>query len=163
MIINGKGKISPNSEVNINLEAIGSCGAECLEALDEVTEQEDFFRYWSDTENWPDNRLPNEGEDVEIRGAWNMILDIEETPIVRLLKVHGRLTFSDEMNVHLRAKHVSIRGGELHIGSAFDPYLNNARITLFGVKDENGQFFDGAWSPGSKMIANAGLISFFGA
>lgn len=38
LIINGVGKISPKSEAFINLEAISSCGAECLEALDEVTD-----------------------------------------------------------------------------------------------------------------------------
>jgi hypothetical protein len=37
------------------LEAIASCGAECIEALEEVTEKEDFFRYWSDGSNWPNN------------------------------------------------------------------------------------------------------------
>jgi hypothetical protein len=58
LIINGKGKITPKSESFINLEAIASCGAECLEALDEVSEIEDFYRYWSDTSNWPDERLP---------------------------------------------------------------------------------------------------------
>lgn len=137
MIINGKGKPTPNSESYINLEAIESCGAECLEALDEVTELEDFERFWSDTANWPDGRLPQEDEDIEIKAAWNMILDIEETPKLRVLKVHGSLTFSDDMDVHLRAKHISIRGGEFHIGSSFAPYVHLARITLLGVKDEN--------------------------
>jgi hypothetical protein len=55
MIINGKGKPTPKSESYINLEAIASCGAECIEALEEVTEKEDFFRYWSDGSNWPNN------------------------------------------------------------------------------------------------------------
>ena len=91
-----------------------------------------------------------------------MVLDIEETPILTLLKVHGRLTFSDEMDVHLRVRHVSIRGGEFHIGSAFERYQHNALITLIGVKDENGQHYTDAWSPGSKIIANAGLVSFHG-
>lgn len=91
-----------------------------------------------------------------------MILDLEETPKIKVLKVHGRLTFSDEIDVHLRVQHVSIRGGEFHIGSSFAPYQHHARITLLGVKDQNGQFFDGTWLPGSKMIANAGLLSFFG-
>lgn len=58
LVINGKGKASPASEAFINLEAILACGAECLEALDEVTELEDFFRYWSDATNWPDERIP---------------------------------------------------------------------------------------------------------
>jgi hypothetical protein len=67
-----------------------------------------------------------------------MILDIEETPLITLLKIHGRLTFSDEINVHLRARHISIRGGEFHIGSELLSHQHLAQITLHGVKDENG-------------------------
>jgi hypothetical protein len=67
-----------------------------------------------------------------------MILDIEETPILQLLKIHGRLTFSDEHNVHLRAKHISIRGGEFYIGNISEPYQHQATISLHGLKEENG-------------------------
>jgi hypothetical protein len=55
-----------------------------------------------------------------------MVLDISETPILRVLKVNGRLTFSDTMDIHLKVKHISIRAstdaGELKIGSAFEPF-----------------------------------------
>jgi len=63
-----------------------------------------------------------------------MVLDIEETPVIELLKVHGRFSFSDEKNVHLRVRHVSIRGdnAEFNIGTPFAPYTHKAKITLFG-------------------------------
>lgn len=62
MIINGKGKISPNSESIIELRAKESCGAECIASMpDDDTPPEDFFRFWSDPTNWPDNQVPQEG------------------------------------------------------------------------------------------------------
>lgn len=89
---------------------------------DEDLPDEDFERFWSDTANWPNNELPREGEDVVINSTWNMVLDIGETPCYRLLSVYGRLTFSDELDVHLHAKHVSIRSGSLTIGTVYEPY-----------------------------------------
>jgi hypothetical protein len=63
--------------------------------------------YWSDPSNWPEERLPEEGEDVDILPGWNMILDLEETPILNMVTINGRLTFlNDETNpidVNLRA------------------------------------------------------------
>jgi hypothetical protein len=161
LIINGKGKASPMSEVHINLEAVSSCGADCLEALD-VLPMEDFFRFWSDADNWDNGVLPLAGSTVEIKAHWNMVLDLAETPIIDVLKVHGRLTFSDDQDVHLRVKHVSIRGGEFNIGSAFGAYEHAAKITLHGTKEENGQQYADCWMPGSKMIANAGTLNFYG-
>jgi len=126
------------SESFINLEAVSACGIECLEAIDSTTEIEDFFRFWSDISNWPDDKLPEDDSEVEIKPFWNMILDIEVTPLIKMLKVHGKLTFSDDIDVHLRVKHVSIRGGEFIIGSVLTPYTHNAKITLLGTKEENG-------------------------
>jgi cell migration-inducing and hyaluronan-binding protein len=96
--------------------------------LDEEVEEiidlpaEEFDRMWSDASNWPNGQLPKDGDDVEINSAWNMIIDIAQTPIIRMLAVNGRLTFSDELDVELRARHVSIRGGELKIGTPYVPY-----------------------------------------
>lgn len=56
MIIDGKGKKSPNSEAKIELRAKESCGAECIEVLvDSDIPPEDFFRFWSDPTNWPND------------------------------------------------------------------------------------------------------------
>lgn len=122
LIIDGKGKKSPNSESIIELRAKESCGAECIEALpDTDIPPEDFFRFWSDPSNWPNNQIPQAGSHVEIKSYWNMVLDIAETPVIEVLKIHGRFSFSDEKDVHLRAKHISIRGdnSEFNIGTPF--------------------------------------------
>jgi len=68
--------------------------------------------------------LPKEGDDINIEPGWDMILDIEETPIFNLIRINGKLTFKQDMNITLNAKHIFIRAGELHIGSEEEPYEN---------------------------------------
>lgn len=98
------------------------CVGSCVEDIVEVDEPEAEFRFWSDVTNWPNETLPVDGDDVHILSGWKMILDIEETPIVELLRVNGILIFSDEIDVHLRAKHIFVRAGELLIGNETHPY-----------------------------------------
>lgn len=60
-------------------------GIRCLNACPKDLlgeDREDFFRYWSDVLNWPNNILPKEGENVTIPSSWNLILDCE-TPIFK--------------------------------------------------------------------------------
>lgn len=162
IIINGKDKEYDTLVREIELEAIPACDLACQNMLDATSSIEDFYRYWSDLANWDSGRLPEEGEDVIIKNTWNMVLDIEETPEFRLVSILGRLTFSDEMDVHLHAKHISLRSGEWLIGTKDEPYQHEATISLHGLKEENAQQYAGAWYPGSKMIANAGLMQFYG-
>jgi len=55
-----------------------------------------------------------------------MLYDLEESPIYELVRVNGILIFSDEKKVHLRAKHIFVRAGELHIGNETHPHMNDA-------------------------------------
>jgi hypothetical protein len=161
LVLNGKGKgANPNSETNVLLEGI-RCVASCSEDIVEK-ELETDFRYWSDVANWPNETLPLEGEDAHILSGWKMILDIPETPILQLLRVNGHLIFSTEMDVHLRAKHIFVRAGELHIGSETEPYQGNALITLFGEKNAEAMVYDNAIEAGNKLIANVGVVKMFG-
>jgi hypothetical protein len=91
-----------------------------------------------------------------------LIIDIEETPILALVRVNGLLRFSDEMDVHLRAKHIFVRAGELHIGNETHPYQHNALITLFGEKNAEAIVYDNAIEAGNKLIANVNVVKMFG-
>jgi hypothetical protein len=87
--------------------------------------------------------------------------------LVQLIELHGGAHkqyqhLKEDQDVHLRVKHVSIRGGEFNIGSAFGAYEHAFEITLHGTKEENGQQYADCWMPGSKMIANAGTLNFYG-
>ena len=101
------------------------CLRACTEPIEEK-ETEAEFRLWSDPSNWPNERLPQEGDDVHIESGWNMILDIEEIPIFKLIRINGVLIFSDESDIHLKAKHIFVCAGELHIGNETHPFQHNA-------------------------------------
>ena len=54
-----------------------------------------------------------------------MQLDLPETPIFDKIEINGLLKFKLDIDVHLRAKKILIRGGELAIGTKEEPYLKN--------------------------------------
>jgi hypothetical protein len=68
------------------------CIGSCLDAIANNT-IETNVRYWSNTTSWDSGVVPIQGDSVEIKSGWNMVLDIEETPILNILYINGRLTF----------------------------------------------------------------------
>jgi hypothetical protein len=160
MVMNGKNKTYPEQVQSFSLEGI-RCVASCSEVIIEV-ETESEFRLWSDVSNWPNETLPVEGDNVHIESGWNMVLDIEETPVFELIRINGILSFGNETDIHLRAKHIFVRAGELHIGNETHPYPNKARITLHGEKNAEHIVYDNAIEAGNKLLANVGLIKMFG-
>jgi hypothetical protein len=92
----------------------------------------------------------------------NMVLDLPETPKLNLLRVNGRLSFANNTAVHLKAKHVFVRAGELLIGAPSLPH-SQAQITLFGEKDARAIVYDNAIEAGNKNIANVGKVRIYGA
>ena len=91
-----------------------------------------------------------------------MLLDLEETPVIGLIQINGRLTFDQTKNINFRAKHIFVRAGELIIGNATHPYEKEGRITLHGEKDSKAIVFDNAIEAGNKLIANVGLVQMYG-
>ena len=121
MIVDGKNKPANPFEENVILLNAVRCTGSCNEPI-EIKETEPEFRFWSDANNWPNQTLPKQGNNVHIEPGWKMILDIEETPIYELIRVNGVLIFSDDMDIHLKAKHIFVRAGELLIGNETHPY-----------------------------------------
>ena len=106
--------------------------------------------------------LPIAGEDVVIEPGMHVILDIE-TPILNLLVVNGRLSFLDfNTDIHLHAKQIYVRAGELLIGEEGTPYEANAQISLYGMRNEQTEIMSGSVVSGNKLIFNTGLVSFHG-
>lgn len=91
-----------------------------------------------------------------------MIFNLNPSPTYRLIRVNGKLTFENTTDTHLKCKHLFIRAGELHIGSAEYPMLQNARITLFGEKSAETIVYDNAIEAGNKLIANVNIMRIFG-
>lgn len=97
-----------------------------------------------------------------IEPGMHVILDIE-TPILNLLVVNGRLSFLDfNTDIHLHAKQIYVRAGELLIGEEGTPYEANAQISLYGMRNEQTEIMSGSVVSGNKLIFNTGLVSFHG-
>lgn len=49
---------------------------------------------WSDIDTWPHlGRVPEEGDEVEIKSGWEVTYDVGTSPILKSLEVNGKLTF----------------------------------------------------------------------
>lgn len=87
MVINGR---------NQTRNSVRLRGFRCVYNCNPVVEDKELemnFRRWSNASDWESGKIPEEGEDVEIKSGWNMIFDIEESPKLRNLQINGRLTF----------------------------------------------------------------------
>ena len=51
--------------------------------------------YWSNPSTWTNlpNRIPLEGEDIEIMDGWDVVYDIGISPVFESLQVNGKLSF----------------------------------------------------------------------
>jgi hypothetical protein len=100
------------------------CAGSCNEVINETNITENRTRYWSNAADWENGTAPVEGGDAHVLSGWNMVYDLEESPIYKLIRVNGILTFKNDSNttLHLRAKHIFVRAGELHIGSKEYPF-----------------------------------------
>jgi len=87
---------------------LGICPAEYINTSAPL---ENFTRMWSNASSWPNDTLPLEGEDVHIESSWNMVMDLNPSPIFKLVRVNGNLTFNPNNDTELRAKHIYVRAG----------------------------------------------------
>ena len=156
-MINGKNA----SRKSINMVAY-RCVGPCIPAVNNQVIEANV-RYWSRPESWKTGRIPLENEDVVVEPGWNMIYDLEESPIYRYVQINGRVTFkTDAPKLHLRAKYLYVRMGELLIGSQEVPFAGQALITLYGMKQDEHIIYENAIEAGNKILANTALISMWG-
>jgi hypothetical protein len=156
-MINGKNA----SRTTINM-VCHRCVGPCIPAVNKVAVEENI-RYWSKPESWTSKKVPLENEDVIVEPGWNMIYDLEESPVYRYVQINGRVTFkTDAPKLHFRAKYLYVRMGELLIGSENAPFAGQAMITLFGMKQDEHIVYENAIEAGNKILANTALISMWG-
>ena len=136
------------------------CDLEEIEPI-EITD----YGYWSNATSWPEGEVPT-GGDVTITSTMWIIYDLEDSPVFDLITVNGRLSFLDEPEIlpdlNLNTHYIFVRGGELLIGSADEPYSANAKITLFGARADEQVVMSGTVEAGNKIIANTGLVEMYG-
>ena len=66
-------------------------------------------RLWSDPNSWEGKygpgKCPGANDEVQIPSGWNMLLDLEETPIFKSVTINGRLSFiQNDKDIHLHSK-----------------------------------------------------------
>jgi len=123
---------------------------------------EKFERLWSDKNNWPNQTLPGEDEDITIPSGWNMTMDLPVSPLLKMVVINGILNFKPDIDIHFKAKHIFIRAGELNIGTKTHPYKKNCTIELVGDFDSRAIVYDNAIEAGNKLIANINKMRMFG-
>jgi hypothetical protein len=100
----------------------GSCG---LETLNETKIDPEVVippLLWSLETTWPSGKVPLAGEDVNIMTNMSVIFDLAESPVFKLINVNGILTFKEDQDSHLQAKHIFIRAGKFLIGNETHPF-----------------------------------------
>jgi len=173
-IINGKQPVEGKIVEKQNLKFVGHrCVNNCFDPIPEERECAEDVRLWSKPEDWdleldPSKRKPakfpiEEGESFKIISGWNMQLDLAETPVFDFIEINGCLSFKPGMDIHLKAKKILIRGGQLNIGTKEKPFTNKATISLFGARQEPTiAIEDMGIEAGSKIIANIGVLNMYG-
>lgn len=84
-------------------------------------------RRWSDAGAWPGGAPPAAGASVTIPAGDVVLLDVSPPPLAALV-LEGDLVF-DRVDLELHVGRVLVRGG-LYVGSAQEPFLQRAVITL---------------------------------
>jgi hypothetical protein len=162
-IVSGKNQSGNILEEQTVYQTGTRCVGACGEKLDEDVPNENRTRYWNNSEDWPNNTIPGEGDNVHIEPGWNMVFNLNSSsPVYKLIRVNGILTFDNTTDTHMKAKHLFIRAGELHIGSREYPYQKKATITLYGEKSMETIVYDNAIEAGNKLIANVNILRIFG-
>ena len=64
--------------------------------------------------------------------------------------------------MNLNCKYIFVRAGQLAIGSEEEPFQANAKITLFGEKNDEQIKMSGTVEAGNKLFANSGLVELYG-
>jgi hypothetical protein len=80
-IVNGKNKTyTPKEETLLSFTG-HRCDGSCTAEVDFNVTVENRTRYWNTSTDWPNNTIPQAGEDVHIEPGWNMIYDMGESPV----------------------------------------------------------------------------------
>jgi hypothetical protein len=108
---------------------------------------------WSDPTTWG-GTLPPVGATVVIPAGKTVVLDTA-TPALGGLTIEGELVAAPDADVGITSDYVYVKGGRLQIGSASQPYLRNATITLTGSGVADSPATPGF---GSKALAMMGGI-----
>jgi len=150
------------SNLKLSVTAIQCKNNDCGSQPPTNNVQENFIRKWSDPTNWPNNKIPNDGDDVEIKSGWQMVLDVS-TKNLNQLTINGYLVFNNTVDdLSLNANIILIKDGRLEIGNKDNPYKKKATINLLGDKFSKNLLIDNTQQLTNKILANLNELLIFG-
>jgi len=99
-----------------------------------------MFRYvslWSSDSTWGGDFAPIEGDSIYIPEGLNLLVDIDETPILEAIVVEGSLTFvpdDDDSSTErfFDARYIFVRGGTMEVGTEDYRYTSKITFTMHG-------------------------------
>ena len=94
----------------------------------------------------------------------HILLDIPASEAVKLrsVEINGKLTFKLGADRALNAYKIWVRAGELHIGSALEPFDSKATITLLGNNLEEYWSYTASTETGNKGLVITGKAFMYG-
>jgi hypothetical protein len=104
---------------------LGDCGLEKLNETVQIEGEPEIIippLFWSLNTTWPSGKVPVAGDDIHIMPNMSVIFDLAESPVYKLIRVNGLLTFKDDQDCHIKAKHIFVRAGKFLIGNETHPF-----------------------------------------
>ena len=142
-----------------------ACVWDCNKILEE-TKCETNPRYWSKAGTWASTlgHVPVEGDEVIIPGTWNLVFDVESTPLLAFVENRGCLTWQDKGPDVTRYMHTHhfFNKGRVTIGTDLTPFTGLAFIKLYGDRESQYKQFGGSIEVGNKVLANSGYMKMVG-
>ena len=128
----------------------------------ETAEKDGIIRVWSNTTQWPDGVLPQDGDDVEIPAEWTLVLDVD-TASLGTLTIYGDLYFdNNQSSLTLTAERIWV-SGQLFIGNSSDErYTSQATIVLTGTRSSDSLIMGTLLTPSNKVMGVTGNVTMYG-
>jgi hypothetical protein len=99
-----------------------------------------YVSFWSDDTTWGGEFAPMDGESIWIPQGLNLLIDIDQSPIINAIICEGSLLFvpDSDPNHHryFDANYIFVTGGRLEVGTEEFPYTSKITITMHGSIDD---------------------------
>jgi len=119
---------------------------------------------WSNKDTWTNlGRVPIAGDIVEIEDGWDVLYDIETSPVLQSLEVNGKLSFERGKPALLQSHSIWIRAGEVNVGTEDEPFDSTVEFRLHGNNESPSEFVFAPQIPvGNKNMIVTGKLNMFG-
>lgn len=95
-----------------------------------------YVQLWSDETTWGGEFPPVDGEMVYIPPGFNLVFDLDKSPVLSAVLVEGSLIFLPDPNPeherHFDSHYIFVRNGTMEVGTEEHPYTSKCTITLHG-------------------------------